>query len=181
MNNFRKTLPAIVLLLSVPVLVVASDKKGADIKVITTEGSQARGELIAIKEKAILILERDTGRDNTIVLTDIDEIVIVKKSKLIFGTVMGTLAGGVVGTLIGVLVSFTQDENDNTSWEYGKKGGPIGMAAGALGGAYLGGRAGKDERIKFSQLSAEEKTAFLKKLRNLARMEGQKNILKQPL
>lgn len=155
-----------------PLLLFSEDKKGAEVEIITSEAEQIRGELIAVKDTSLLILERETGRDRTFLFSDVSQIIIVKRSRIIFGTTLGALAGGVTGMLLGALVSFTDNEEEDKSWDYGKIGGTIGLGAGAAGGALFGFLEGKDKRVLFSELPPQEKEAFLEELRNMARVTG---------
>ena len=47
-----------ILILSMPLK--AKERKGADLIIQRTDGTQVRGELIAVKEKSLLLLERDS-------------------------------------------------------------------------------------------------------------------------
>jgi hypothetical protein len=48
-----------ILLLSMPLK--AKERKGADLIIQKTDGTQVRSELIAVKENSLLLLERDSG------------------------------------------------------------------------------------------------------------------------
>ena len=53
-----------ILMLSVPL--TAKERKGADLLIQKKDGAQVRGELIAMKENSLLLMERDSGADVTV-------------------------------------------------------------------------------------------------------------------
>ena len=59
----------------------AKERKGADLIIQRTDGTQVRGELIAVKEKSLLLLERDSRIDTTVNIYNVDVIKVVKKRK----------------------------------------------------------------------------------------------------
>ena len=61
-----------VLALSVPL--AAKERKGADLIIQRTDGTQVRGELIAVKASSLLLLDRDTGSDVSVDIGDIGVI-----------------------------------------------------------------------------------------------------------
>jgi hypothetical protein len=75
----------------------AQGRKGADLIVQRTDGIQARGELIAVKQGSLLLLERDSGTDVSVNIDDIKVISIVKKREygkgFFSGFTMGALSG----------------------------------------------------------------------------------------
>ena len=86
-----------ILALSIPL--TAKEKKGADLIIQKTDGTQVRGELIAVKENSLLLMERESGADVSVDIEDIKFIDIVKKSK----TVTGLLIGGAIEAFVGYM------------------------------------------------------------------------------
>ena len=158
-------------LLAFPFQLTSKQKPGAMLNVIKTDGSNVRGELISVKPTALLLKESKSQSDITVDLDDIIMIRIRKKSNIILGAVLGTLAGGVSGMLIGGMFPHKENTADNLSWKYGRNLGLIGMAVGAIGGTYLGLKAGKEEIIHLEGLSSEDKEFWLDVLRNQARIK----------
>ena len=78
----------------------------------------SRGELIAVKQNSLLLLERELGADVTVDVDDIIIISIVKKSKVFKGIATGFFIGGGVGAVIGVVGASTElssiEENPTT-------------------------------------------------------------------
>jgi hypothetical protein len=74
-------------------------KKGADLIIQKKDGRYERGELIAVKENSLLLMERNSGADVTVDVGDIRVITIVKKSKFLTGAGTGLLIGGGIGVL----------------------------------------------------------------------------------
>jgi len=50
---------------------IAKERRGAELMVDKKDGQQVRGELIAVKQDSLLLLERESGAD---VSVDIEEI-----------------------------------------------------------------------------------------------------------
>jgi hypothetical protein len=174
MNEFIKKVFVSVFiftLLMFPFQLTSKQKPGAKLNVIKTDGSNIRGELISVKPTALLLKGSESQSDITVDLDDIIMIRIRKRSNIILGTVLGTLAGGVSGMLIGGMFPHKENTEDNLSWKYGRNFGIIGMAAGAIGGTFLGLKAGKEEIIHLEGLAPEDREFWLDVLRNQARIK----------
>ena len=89
-----------ILVLSAPL--TAKERKGADLIIQKKDGTQVRGELIAVKENSLLLLDRESGADVTVDIGAIRVIKIKKKSKLLKGAGNGLLIGGGTGVHIPV-------------------------------------------------------------------------------
>lgn len=81
-----------VLALSTPL--TAKERKGADLIIQKTDETQVRGELIAVKENSLLLLDRDSGADVSFDIRDIRMFKIKKKSKALVGAGIGLIIGG---------------------------------------------------------------------------------------
>ncbi len=159
----------------------AQERKGADLSIQKKDGQQVRGELIAVKQDSLLLLERDSGADMTITIDDIRVITIVKKSQLFLGVLAGSLIGGVAGALIGsgkeehppatidlfvpVVIDF--DFPSERTYTTG-----IGLGLGAFIGGIFGISAGKDKTIQIEGKSDTEIAEILEKLRKKARIRN---------
>lgn len=164
------------LALSIPL--TAKEKKGADLIIQSTDGTQVRGELITVKESSLVLLERESGADVTINVDEIGIIVILKKSKALFGVVLGVLIGGMSGALIGRAAAdkegtrfFDMSPMINTML-YGTLVGVIGAIIGGSIGGFLGAGAGKGETIQIEGKSDAEIQEILEKLRKKARIRN---------
>jgi len=81
----------------------AGERRGATIVVHKKDGAQVKGELIAVKQNSILLLESSSGTDLSIDVPDIKTVGILKKSNTGAGFGYGVLIGGAVGAGIGGL------------------------------------------------------------------------------
>jgi hypothetical protein len=156
--------------LTLSVQLTAKEKKGADLIVQKRDGTQIRGELIAVKENSLLLLERETGADVTVDISDISAATHVKKSKLIQGAAYGLLIGGASGA--GIAAIFV-DWDDNfleglpvIFW------GIISAVIGSFFGGSIGAGAGTDEKMNFSGRSDAQIEEILEKLRKKARIKN---------
>lgn len=152
----------------------ARERKGADLVIQKTDGTQIRGELIAVKENSLLLLERDSGADVTVDIHDIRVITIVGKSKAFGGAVRGLFIGACVGAIVGLVADKVIDKED---WVWGPEhsallGGGIGGAAGAIGGGLIGASAGKNVTFQIEGKSDAEIKEILEKLRKKARVRS---------
>ena len=69
------------------------ERKGADLIIQKTDGTQVWVELIAVKENSLLLLDRESGADVSIDISDIKVIRVKGKSKFLLGLQIGGLAG----------------------------------------------------------------------------------------
>ena len=164
------------LVLSLLVLITpitAKEKRGVNIEIYKTkpeiEGTpwqkpDIKGELIAVKENSLLLLDSE-GADITVNMSDIKFLIIDKKS--ITGKVFlsGFLVGGAIGALFGA--NWPEVENAKLAAL------TLGLAGGlALGGAgaFVAAIASKDKIIQIIGKSDSEIQEILKNLRKEARI-----------
>ena len=95
MNTKGKTFTALVIIISLMALSgdLFARKEGADLTIQRTDGQQIRGELIAVKESSLLVMESVTLNDLTIDIRDIKVMTIHRKSKFWRGAGLGFLMG----------------------------------------------------------------------------------------
>jgi len=151
----------------------AKERRGAKLIVTKKDGQQIRGELIAVKPNSLLLLDTE-GKDVSVDIKDIEEIVIVKKSKLLLGAGIGLLFGAVIGALIGLSEGedpvvrgvppplSVEDKVLGYGFYIGFSGGSLGGIAGAI--------AGKDKTIQIEGMPSATIKAYLKELRKKARI-----------
>lgn len=158
-------LALIVSLVLLPEALSAKGRQGAGLIVVRKDGSQVTGELIAVKQDSLVLLN-PVGKDDSVAVADISSVTVDKPSKAGKGFLIGLLVGGAGGAIAGALVP--TDE--------GYQALAIGAgvlvfgAAGGLIGLGLGAAAGSDETIDFRGLSEAEVGQVLVRLRGMARM-----------
>jgi len=169
------------LMVSVLVLteyMVAKDRKGAELTVQKKNGQQVEGELIIIKQEALLLLERGSGIDVSVDIRDIEALVINKKSKALSGIGIGFLIGACSGALIGFEARDTEQPsgwfNPTPFWYTAQfKAALFGALVGVLGaiiGGTIGVGLGEDEAIEIGGKSDSEIREILEKLRKKSRI-----------
>lgn len=94
------------LLLVVPMLALsgslyAKEDKGAELLIQKKDGQEVGGELLVVKERSLLLMDRNSGADVAVVISDIRVLRIVKKSKALAGGAVGLIAGVAAGALLG--------------------------------------------------------------------------------
>lgn len=123
-------------------------KPGVKLVIQKTDGWQVKGELIAVEENSLLLMESESGADVSIYIADIWSIRIVKKSKAWQGLGIGALLGIMYGAAT-------------------RKEGGGGFVASGLG---IGALIGTDKTIKIEGKSDTEIKEALEKLRSKARI-----------
>ncbi len=145
---------------------IAKERQGADLLIQKKDGNKIRGELIAIKENSLLLLDTE-GVDISVDTRDIKAITIVKKSKTLLGAGVGFLLGGIGGSLYATTTeTYDSDLRPLAFIVYG--GG--GIILGALIGGITGASAGKDKTIQIEGKSDPDIREILSKLRSKARI-----------
>ncbi|NIO48576.1 MAG: hypothetical protein GTN73_03930 [Candidatus Aminicenantes bacterium] len=152
-------------------------KRGAELEVQQKDGRQLTGELIAVKQNTLLLLDSETGADVSVDIKDIVAITIVKKSQALAGATFGALAGGGIGAIVGTLVgkpapiilsSMAADKKTILRGLF--FGSIIGVVCGGLAGA----ETGTDKRIQIEGMSDLKIKEAMDKLRKKARIPDYK-------
>jgi hypothetical protein len=130
----------LVLALLAPVL-VAKERRGAQLVVTKNDGRVVRGELLAVKGTDLLIMAELALERVSVSLADAKVVKVVKRAKA-GGIITGVLIGGVVGAAVG---SASQAGNheflsgiDKAAWTIAGAG--IGILAGGIIGLVAGSR-----------------------------------------
>ena len=159
-------------LLSLSGNMFANERKGAELYIQKKYGYYERGELIAVKQNSILILERYSGADVTVDIRNIRVIKVVRESETLVGGIIGLFLGGVIGYFIG----YPQGDEGGfviiSKPIAGGIGAAIGGVSGALVGAGIGIAVGADKTIQIEGKSDSEIQEILAKLRKKARVKN---------
>lgn len=163
----------IIYLLVLSILTLSADlygeKRGAELIIQKKDEAQVRGELIAVKENSLLLLEREPGADLSIEIERISVITIVKKSKFWMGAGIGFLIGGGAGAIVGA-ANADADKFDLPTEHAVLLVGGMGGIIGAVIGGFIGKATGKDEKLQIEEKSDPEIKEVLEKLKSKARM-----------
>lgn len=122
----------VIVLLALPGGLSAKERKGATVVVTRLDGSQARGELVAVKPDALLLSIE--GTDLSVPLPEIDAVRIVRKSRAVLYGGVGAAAG--LGGM-GLAIGGAGPELDYAAAKV-LAGGGIGLIAGAIAGTITG-------------------------------------------
>jgi hypothetical protein len=123
------------LFLALPGGLPAKERRGAVIIVTRLDGSGVKGELIAVRPDSLLLLSE--GKDVSIGRTDIQTVVIIRKSRAGLLAAVGGAAGAAVGVVLGLNWNFEAITDSRAG------GAVFGGAAIGAGGALLGYLAGQ--------------------------------------
>jgi len=159
-------------------------KHGANLIIQKINGQQVGGELIAVKQDSLLLLNT-VGKDVSVEIEEIKVITVVKKSRALLGVGTGLLGGAgggaaigafiwVLGFVLGSPVRALFGEAGIENWkddfqDFLWNGALIGAGVGVLLGI-TGAVAGKDKAIQIEGMSDLEIREALNKLRKKARI-----------
>jgi hypothetical protein len=132
---------------------------GANLVIEKTDGQKERGELIAVIQNSLLLMERDSGLDVTINIKEIHTIEIVKNSNELLWAV---LIGGGIGALLGFGMGGEWVPRDEVTLKMGAIGVAFGMFAVTFAGE-------KNDLIQIAGKSDDEIAIELGMLRSKAR------------
>ena len=143
--------------LSLPGVLQARSKKGAEVVVTLKDGHYAAGELIAVKPDGLLIYD---GKDLSVGLADIRSVKVVRKSKALLGLGCGLLAGVAASAIYRSNADDILEALDmmGAAVVFIGGGSAVGLGAGAL--------AGKDKVLAFegkSELESKKALSFLRR------------------
>ena len=153
----------VVAILFVPAGLSAKDRKGADIVVTRTNGSQFGGELIAVKPDSLLLLS--AGMALSIPLADIREVRIVRKPKALLFAGIGGAAGATVGAFVGIYKGGGDDESGPAALRGAAVYGALGALAGLLASMAFSG----DSHFNVAGGRPETVAEFWDRLRSYSR------------
>jgi hypothetical protein len=176
LNGFARTVTLLVLGLAIlPPVLGAKEREGAHILVTKNDGAIDEGELLAVTNNNLIVVDESTSVEITTKLTDVQDVKIVK-SKTANGLKTGFLAGATVGAILGAVASAEVSNNlaklpISTGIQATAQGALLLGAVGAiLGGVFAGKSDISSFRIK--DASAEEIDKTMIRLRKLAREQG---------
>lgn len=164
-----KKFTALVIIISLVTLSgdLFAKKKGADVTIQKTDDQQIHGELIAVKESSLLVMESVTLDDSTVNIRNIKSIAILGKSQFWKGAGFGFLIGSLGAMLATAFINAQwMKETPGGVATYGAIGGTIG---GVVGGLVSKGT-GVDETIEIEGKSDSEIIEILERLRSKARV-----------
>jgi hypothetical protein len=181
-NGFIRTSLLVVLGLTLlaPAL-SAKERRGANIVVTKNDGTIVRGELLAVMGEDLIIMDESTLGGITAGLADIQDIKVVKKSKIPIGIGIGFLSGAAVGATAAAIdysepkpVEFWSNPPSNFPYPKGLVVLGAGLALGVLGALAGGVIAGAGDKRNFTieDMSPEKIDKTISRLRKLARDQG---------
>ena len=81
-------------------LTATEGRKGSTVIVTMTDGSQVRGELLAVKKDSLLIYDEGAGRGENLELPQVAQVNVLKKSRVMRGFAIGLASGFAASVLI---------------------------------------------------------------------------------
>lgn len=145
-------------------------KKGADIIVQKKDGKTIKGELLAVKNDAIILMDSINLSGIKMKSKEIQKITIAKKSGFFKGLGLGLVIGGGSGALLGLASG--DDKSGWFSMTAGEKAAVGGLGFGILGalaGGIVGAIKGVDESVVLEGRTPEEMERVLIKLNTKSR------------
>ena len=163
----------VLLLATVSSHLLAKERRGADSIIVKKSAQTVRGELIAVKDHSILILDSVTKSDISVEITDMLSLSVkVANKKSPWPTAaLGFLALGGLGALVGRELGKSEGSLIDFETAFTIGGAAIGGIVGG-GGGYLSAKKKRQEVYNFQGKSPEEILTILARLRTYARVPG---------
>ena len=172
MNPTSKKLISVFLVFSLMMLSVklyANERRGARLIITKLDGQQIEGELIAVKTNSLLLVNRD-GKEETIDISDIKAIRVVKESRggrlVLIGLLTGCVGGAVCGCLYQGIPGYKTLYVVGFSYTLG--------ILGMIVGGYAGEIKGTDKKIRIQGMTELHIHETLNYLRKKARIRDYK-------
>jgi hypothetical protein len=166
----------VVSILSLSGEMFGAGRKGAELYIKKKDGHFERGELIAVRQSSLLLLDRYSGADVAVDIDDIRSIRIERKSLAREGAYIGLFIGAGSGAVIGAREA-EKDKNENflSAWfsefQFAAYGLLLGLAGLIIGGI-LGQVVSADSTIQVEGKPDLEIKKILEKLRKKARIKN---------
>ncbi len=163
----------ILLLATVTSSLPAKDRRGADLVIVTKNARTVRGELIAVKDHSIVVLDHATKGDVSVEIPDMVSlsVKVARKGSALPTATLGFLALGGLGALVGHELGKSDGSLVDFETAFTIGGAAIGGIVGG-GGGYLLAKKKKQEVYNFQGKSPEEILTILARLRTYARVPG---------
>lgn len=162
----------IVSILSLNAGLYAKERHGVELTVVTKDGKEIRGELIAVKKDALLLMGYVSASDITISIDDIKLVKTMEKKSYVAG---GALAGGAIGAGVFTLLMLGSDSSGTSVAGWILYGGAF-AAAGALAGGLLAALlevfASGGKTYQFEGRESATVKVYLEELRKKARVKN---------
>jgi len=145
-------------------------KKGADIIIQKKDGKTIKGELLAVKNNEIILMDSINLSGIKLKSEEIQKITIARKSGFFKGMGLGLVIGGGSGALLGLASG-----DDKAGWfsmTAGEKSAAGGLGLGILGalaGGIVGAIKGIDESVALEGRTQEEMDRIFQKLNTKSR------------
>lgn len=163
----------ILLLATVSQHLLAKERRGADAIIVKKSAQTVRGELIAVKDHSILVLDSVTKSDISVEISDMVSLSVrfaKKKSPWPMAT-LGFFALGALGAVVGHEIGKSPGSFIDFSPAFTLGGAAIGGIVG-LGGGYCLAKKKRQEVYNLQGKSPEETLTILARLRTYARIPG---------
>ena len=160
-----KSIVAVLLagLLGLPAGLSAKQRRGADLIVTRLDGSQASGELIAVRSDSLLLLSE--AQDLSVAFAGVRSVRIVRRSHSALFAGIGGAAGAAAGATVGAYFFNSGSDDEPSSLLNGLIFGAVGALAGWLASSAFSG----DSEFDVSDGRPETVTEFWDRLRSYSR------------
>lgn len=163
-NAFRIIAATLVIvLLAGPKGLTAGERRGAVLVVSKLDGTQAAGELIAVKPDSLLLLSE--SRDLSIARAEVRTVRIVKRSHGALFAGIGGAAGAAVGATAGAYIFNSGSDDQPKGLISGLAFGALGALTGLLANAVITG----DPRFSIEGKPEEDVARLWERLRRYSR------------
>ena len=159
------------LLLFNPGVILSKGRRGAQVVVILRDGGTIEGELIAVRENSLMILDPDpTGTDLSVVIADVSQVRLQRRKRVpspagVLGVVVGAASGATYALVrSGGHEDFVMPGALACGLLGALLGGAIGFGVAGVGGEY------REQVINFAPMTDSQIRLALARLRAQARI-----------
>lgn len=156
---------ALVGCLAVPT--AAQLRSGVEVRILTRDGRNIRGELLVVRRDAFIIAVADSHTEMTVGHVSIRRLETERKTSTIRSGLFGLLIGAAAGAASGLPAYLDPKKSPNVSPVSRRAG--VGALAGFLAGTGLALWNGRTETYDFTTIRPKERAALLEKLRKRSR------------
>jgi hypothetical protein len=149
--------------LCLPSGLAAKQRRGADLIVTRLDGSQAAGELVAVKPDSLLLLSE--SRDLSVARGEVRTVRIVRRSHGALFAGIGGAAGAVVGATAGAYIFNSISDDQPGALSGGLAFGALGALAGLIANAVISG----DSHVLIEGKPEEDAARLWERLRRYSR------------
>lgn len=163
-KNIAAILAFVLVMASVNLPLPARERRGSTVEVTMTDGSRIKGELLAVKDDALLVYDRDADQGKRLDLQEVVQVKVLKESKFLEGIAIGIAVGLVIS-----INNLKKIDRESLMPLFEGIGCFLPLPITGLCGGLLGALSGIDKKLSLAGESSRSVQQNLEKLKRYAR------------